>query len=89
TDLSGIRIITYLPSEVDLLIRHLRESMDVDEANSRVVSDEMETDRFGYQSTHLVLSYSAERLALPDFARFADMKAEIQVRTVLQHAWAA
>ncbi len=89
TDLTGIRIVTYLPTERDALIGHLRDAMMIDETNSRVVSDEIDPDRFGYQSTHLVLSYPPERLALPEFKRFADMRAEIQVRTVLQHAWAA
>jgi hypothetical protein len=61
----------------------------VDDVNSIDKEASMDLDRFGYQSTHLVLSYTDERLHLPEFTRFQGMKFEVQVKTILQHAWAA
>ena len=89
TDLSGLRIIAFLKTDCDEISKLLRNNFIVDELNSIVKTDDMEPDRFGYQSIHLVLSYRSDRTILPEFARFKDMKVEIQVKTLLQHTWAA
>jgi hypothetical protein len=44
--------------------------------------------RLGYQSIHYVVELRPNRTVLPEYARFRGMRAEIQLRTVLQHAWA-
>jgi hypothetical protein len=44
---------------------------------------------FGYASRHLVLRVGEERSSLSEWRRFASVKCEIQVRTILQHAWAS
>ena len=41
------------------------------------------------RSRHLVVSYGQDRLKLKEFQNFKDKKAEVQVRTILQHTWAA
>jgi len=48
----------------------------------------IEQERFGYQSIHYLVRLNAERARLAEYERFADAVAEIQVRTILQHAWA-
>src|SRR5207302_1889866 len=48
-----------------------------------------ETDQFGYQSDHYIMSLRSGRAEKREWAKFAGLKAEIQVRTALQHAWAA
>jgi hypothetical protein len=47
-----------------------------------------EPDRLGYQSIHYLVQYPRSRTSLSDNRRFAGLTAEIQVRTILQHAWA-
>jgi ppGpp synthetase/RelA/SpoT-type nucleotidyltranferase len=47
-----------------------------------------EKERFGYQSIHYLVQVSEARVALAEYARYRAMIAEIQVRTILQHAWA-
>ena len=42
-----------------------------------------------YISVHYVVSLETTRAGLPEYAAFAQLRGEIQVRTVLQHAWAA
>lgn len=88
TDISGVRIIVYLQEDVVKVVELIRRHFDIDEANSYDIKNDDNPDRFGYRSSHLIASYNASRLALPEFGSFAGFKAEIQVRTVLQHAWA-
>src|SRR5262249_19087167 len=48
----------------------------------------IEKERFGYQSVHYLVRIRSERAELAEYQRFAGFIAEIQVRTILQHAWA-
>ncbi len=89
TDLSGIRIICYLNEDADRVCARLAEIYDIDEQHSVNKNDELEPNQFGYRSRHFVVKYRAERANLPENARFVGLRAEIQVRTILQHAWAA
>lgn len=48
----------------------------------------MEPDRFGYCSVHYVVEMSQKRLNLYEHQAYEGLKCEIQIRSVLQHAWA-
>ncbi|CAH7268888.1 putative Region found in RelA / SpoT s family protein [Vibrio chagasii] len=89
TDLSGIRIIAYYNSDVDEISNLIRKEFEIDEENSVDKRKIDEEDRFGYQSSHLVVSLSDSRKNLFEWSAFKGLRAEIQVRTVLQHSWAA
>ena len=89
TDLSGIRIISYLGKDCVNICKTIEENFDIDYINSIKKEDELDPDKFGYLSTHYVLSLKANRLSLPEFSNFKALKAEVQVRTLLQHTWAA
>ncbi len=88
TDLSGIRIITYLQDEHESLDKVIKINFEIDWPNSGNKEDLLKPDQFGYRSMHYVVSYPEDRLKLAEFKRFAGKKAEIQMRTILQHAWA-
>ena len=90
TDLAGVRIIVYTRDQVDLLCNEIKENFDVQEeidVGERVYKD----GRFGYQSKHLVvkLAETKDKMKLKETAHIRDLFCEIQVRTLLQHAWAA
>lgn len=89
TDLTGVRVVCYYTSDIDKVARAIEDNFQIDKENSvdKLTSDS--PDQFGYQSKHLVISFSHERLKLDDFKEFHAMKAEVQVRTSLQHSWAA
>lgn len=89
TDLSGIRIICYLDEDAERVCERLSKIYEIDQENSVNKNEQLRIDQFGYRSRHYVVKFTADRANLPDFKRFADLKAEIQVRTILQHAWAA
>lgn len=88
TDLAGVRVITYFPSDVDKILPLIKNEFVVDTANSIDKRRASDPSVFGYSSLHLVVSFTEARLKLPEYATFSDMKCEIQVRTILQHAWA-
>jgi putative GTP pyrophosphokinase len=87
TDLAGVRVITFFPrtlNAVDGAIRHqftVKEVVDHTQSLHR-------SERFGYQSVHYLVTLNDERARLPEYQNFRNLVAEIQIRTVLQHAWA-
>ncbi|MEQ8392469.1 MAG: hypothetical protein RIB30_15895 [Thalassospira sp.] len=88
TDITGIRIIVYLESHIPKVCQIIRETFDIDEKNSIDRDRVLGSDRIGYRSVHFVCSLGGRRKDLPEYARIHDLKFEIQVRTVFQHAWA-
>jgi putative GTP pyrophosphokinase len=89
TDLSGVRIICYLQEDCDAVSKIIEEEFSVDAVNSISKHDELDPDKFGYLSTHYVVSLNDARGGLKEFRAFSGLKVEIQIRTLLQHTWAA
>jgi ppGpp synthetase/RelA/SpoT-type nucleotidyltranferase len=48
----------------------------------------LEDEKFGYASIHYLVRLKVNRTDLSEYSRFKGLVAEIQVRTILQHAWA-
>lgn len=88
TDLVGIRIITYYQEVIDEIGEIINSEFEVDWENSVDKAQTLDPDRFGYLSVSFIVSLSPSRGGLSEWEDFKDIKAEIQVRTVLQHAWA-
>lgn len=88
TDISAIRITTYFAEDVDLVAKLIEQefSIDVSESVDKRVSEE--PDRFGYSSLHFIASFNPVRSKLKEYRSFAKMRFEIQIRSILQHAWA-
>lgn len=87
TDLAGIRVIAFFPRHVDLIGDCIREEFDVVEKVDHVASRQQE-ERLGYLSVHYLIRLRENRTRLPEYKRFAAVIAEVQVRTIMQHAWA-
>jgi ppGpp synthetase/RelA/SpoT-type nucleotidyltranferase len=90
TDLCGARVITETQAEVDRICALIRENFEIDEKNSLDVRTRLKTAEFGYLSVHYVVQLKGEKmfgLAVPPDIK--DRKAEIQVRTLLQHTHAS
>ena len=87
TDLAGVRVITFFPRTVEHVGQCIHEEFEVIEHTdlSRIRFQE---ERFGYQSEHYLVKFNSKRTALPEYSPHVDLIAEIQVRTILQHAWA-
>ena len=89
TDLIGVRIITYYLEDVVRVGEILKKEFQIDATNSVDKSAGLDPDRFGYTSVHYVVSLSPDRRKLVEWRPYARFRAEIQVRTALQHAWSA
>ncbi|MBL0388019.1 (p)ppGpp synthetase [Tumebacillus sp. ITR2] len=88
TDIVGLRIITYYNDEVDAVAKLVEKEFELDIQNSVDKRELLDPDRFGYLSLHYVVKLPEKRLSLTEYARFVGCKAEIQIRSILQHTWA-
>lgn len=88
TDLAGIRVVTFLEEQVRQVTTVIEELFEVDRQNSMDRTESLGHDRMGYRSTHFVCVLGKRRDALPEYEALGNLKFEIQLRTVLQHAWA-
>lgn len=89
TDLCGARVICQTLPDVEEMAAYVESTFEIDWENSGDKASELVIDRFGYLSRHYIVSLPKE--PLPGFKRprnLTGLKAEIQVRTLLQHAWA-
>lgn len=88
TDIVGCRIISYFEIDVEKIVALLFKEFKIDEVNSIDKKKILDPDRFGYLSYHIICSINDERAQLREYKNYKDLKFEIQVRTILQHAWA-
>jgi putative GTP pyrophosphokinase len=87
TDLAGVRVITFFPSTVNEVCQLVQEEFDAFQRVDHTASAERE-QRLGYLSVHYLVRLGDNRKKLSEYKKFDGLIAEIQVRTVLQHAWA-
>ena len=88
TDIVGCRIITFFEDDVDFIVNIIRDQFIIDEVNSVNKKDIIESNKFGYLSYHIVCSLDTKRVQLPEYEKYKNIKVEIQIRSILQHAWA-
>ena len=85
TDLLGFRIICYFSSQVDEAAEIIRDIFDVDKDMSCDKRTMISPNSFGYISLHIICSLKNDG-SVPE--ELAGLKFEIQLKSILQHAWA-
>jgi len=89
TDLCGARVIVHFQSQALKVCTFIKENFIIDEVNSIDVGSKLREEEFGYLSIHYIVTPRAGSiLGVPVPKELVMRKAEIQVRTLLQHAWA-
>lgn len=84
TDQVGVRVITYVLDDVAAVAELLRDQLQV--TDDRDLGRETANQgRFGYASRHLLIGLGPDH---PASGQLGDRMAAVQIRTVLQHAWA-
>jgi predicted RNase H-like nuclease/ppGpp synthetase/RelA/SpoT-type nucleotidyltranferase len=85
TDQIGVRVITYLHSDVSAVADLLDDQLAV--LDDRDLGQETASEgRFGYASRHLLVGLDSSRSAPATYEPLRGRRAQVQVRTVLQHA---
>lgn len=87
-DLAGCRVIFYTNTDVSRLLSSglIHENFEVVDYKVHHPERDVEGSEL-YTSNHFVVKLTADRLAQPGFGQFAGMRCEIQVQTILNHAW--
>lgn len=85
SDILGIRVICYFLSQVDDAAEVVKRIFDVDYEHSEDKRLSISPDVFGYLSLHIQCSLKKD-MGYPE--ELTDLEFEIQLRTILQHAWA-
>ena len=99
TDLCGGRIIVHTADEVRAISAFIEQHFEIDQENTIDVSQRLKPTEFGYRSVHYIISFKPGVFPSKDVAvevepllsddkKFPNRRAEIQVRTILEHAWA-
>ena len=86
-DIAAARVITFFLRDVTAIDAMIDREFCVLERQDK--SDALlQGGLVGYHSIHYVVRLRCNRTSLPEYAVYDGLKSEIQLRTVLQHAWA-
>nr|WP_269810726.1 hypothetical protein [Kineosporia rhizophila] len=86
-DQIGVRVITYVQDDVATVADVIHDQLLV--KRDRDMGEETARQgRFGYRSRHMLIALDAAREGHSEYEPLRGMAASLQVRTVLQHAWA-
>ncbi len=88
TDIIGIRVITFYVDDVDKVASGIDRMYNIDWENSVDKRKILEINSFGYLSLHYICYVPQDAYNGPEPREKGKMRFEVQMRTVLQHAWA-
>ncbi|MCX6926328.1 MAG: RelA/SpoT domain-containing protein, partial [Verrucomicrobia bacterium] len=89
TDLCGARLIVQTLEQVEAAKSFIRSNFIIVEEEDK--ASLLSTDKFGYRDLHVIIQFRPERpfdLSPEELKAIGGRKAELQVRTWVQHAWA-
>lgn len=85
-DICGVRVICYYASDVDKINEIIANEFQILENQNK--SELLGLKEFAYRSQHFIVKINKDWNTAPNYRKLGDIKAEIQVRTILMHAWA-
>lgn len=88
-DLAGVRVIFYTNNDIDCFLRSsvIYNNFEVEEDSTKIHYPTEENKKTQYRAVHYTVRLGKNRICLPEYAQFAGLRCEIQVQTILNHAW--
>ena len=89
TDLCGARLMVQTLEQVESVKGFIRTNFTIVEEDDKASS--LSSDRFGYRDMHFIIQFKPDQpfdLSPEELKAIGTRKAELQVRTWVQHAWA-
>jgi ppGpp synthetase/RelA/SpoT-type nucleotidyltranferase len=80
-DLVGCRIIFYVDRDIERFRNHIHKEFNV-------IKEELKYSPDEYNALHFVVKLNEDRLKLLEYAKYSNLKCEIQLTTALYYAWA-
>ena len=91
TDLAGVRIIVYFKDDIPKVLQLLKKNFKIHKKHSVCLNQEIlkKPREFKYKSEHRIIALKNNKGQLwAEYEKLRDLKCEVQIRTVLEHAWA-
>ncbi|WP_299794150.1 hypothetical protein [uncultured Shewanella sp.] len=85
-DFVGLRVVLYFPNDTHEVEKLLKANFLVEQSENK--SENLEINEFGYRSHHCIIKVAKNWCETPNYRGLEDIKSEVQIRTVLMHAWA-
>lgn len=86
-DLCGVRVICYYQEDIRNICDIVESEFEVLQEDNK--KDALNDNQFGYTSYHYIVKLKKGWLAHPSARGLDGFRAEIQIRTMLMHTWAA
>lgn len=88
-DLAGVRLIFYTNNDVDKFIASslIRDNFEIEEDSTRIHHPVAKDGGVRYRAIHYTVRFGEKRTSLPEYAAYTGLRCEIQVQTILNHAW--
>jgi ppGpp synthetase/RelA/SpoT-type nucleotidyltranferase len=87
SDFMGIRVICPYLKDVNIIRKELNKYFREVSITDKTVQIESTDDKFGYKSLHLDLKLNTRFSKKTEFAPYANIQFELQIRTIIQDAW--
>ena len=88
-DLAGVRLIFYTETDIRRFTQSgiIFDNFEVENDGVKLHHPTAENENVNYRGTHYTVRLHPDRVKLPEYARFAGLRCEIQIQTILNHAW--
>lgn len=87
-DLIGVRVITFYHDDVSSIVKLLSKRLEINEADSTDKRAQLGLREFGYRSVQLIARLNPDHQDGFKYDALANQWFEIQIRSILEHAWA-